>query len=165
MSGVFISYSHKDRPFVERLAVGLKAKGLNLWYDQWELKIGDSLVDKINYGIKSQDFLITVLSKSSVKSEWVRRELNAALIKELQERRVVILPIVIEDCDIPPLLSDKVYADFRGSYLSGLNKLLDAFPGHLFPSGIDVPSRKALSSSVHLENVITTNVLGRIVKP
>lgn len=165
MSGVFISYSHKDRPFVERLAIDLKAKGLNLWYDQWELKVGDSLVDKINYGIKSQDFLITVLSKSSVKSEWVRRELNAALIKELQERRVVILPIVIEDCDIPPLLSDKVYADFRGSYLSGLNKLLDAFPGHLFPSGIDVPSRKALPSSVYLENVITTNVSDRIVKP
>lgn len=165
MSGVFISYSHKDRPFVERLAIDLKAKGLNLWYDQWELKVGDSLVDKINYGIKSQDFLIIVLSKSSVKSEWVRRELNAALIKELQERRVVIFPIVIEDCDIPPLLSDKVYADFRGSYLSGLNKLLDAFPSHLFPSGIDVPSRKALSSSVYLENVITTNVSDRIVKP
>ena len=165
MSGVFISYSHKDRPFVERLAIDLKAKGLNLWYDQWELKVGDSLVDKINYGIKSQDFLIIVLSKSSVKSEWVRRELNAALIKELQERRVVILPTVIEDCDIPPLLSDKVYADFRGSYLSGLNKLLDAFPSHLFPSGIDVPSRKALSSSVYLENVITTNVSDRIVKP
>jgi len=165
MSSVFISYSHKDRPFVERLATDLKAKGLHVWYDQWELKVGDSLVDKINLGIKFQDFLIVVLSKSSVKSEWVKKELNAGLIKELQERRVVVLPAVIEDCDIPPLLSDKVYADFRKSYSTELNKLLDAFPGYLFPSGVGISERKALSRNVYLRNVITTNVLDRIVRP
>lgn len=165
MIGLFISYSHEDRSFVEQLATDLKTKGLRVWYDQWELKVGNSLIEKISFGIKSQDFLIIVLSKSSVKSEWVRKELNAALIKELQEKRVVILPVVIEDCDIPPLLSDKVYADFRKGYSSGLNKLLDAFPGYMFPSGIDIPSRKALSSNVYLGNVITCNVLDRVVKP
>ena len=165
MPGVFISYSSKDRPFAQQLASDLKAQGLRVWYDQWELKVGDSLIAKISAGIRAQDYLLVVLSRSSVSSEWVHKELSAALMRELREKRVVVLPVLIEDCEIPPLISDKVYADFRGDYRTGLNKLLDAFPGDLFVSGIDMPSRRKLGSNVYLDNVITTNVLDRIVKP
>ncbi len=164
MTGVFISYSSKDKVFAARLASDLKAKGLRVWYDQWELRVGDSLLDKIGAGISSNDYLVVILSKSSVASEWVKKELNAALIKELGEKRVVVLPVLIEDCKIPPLLSDKIYADFRGDYMSGLNRLLDSFPGHLFAAGIDLPTQRTLAENVYLENVLTTNVLDRIVK-
>jgi hypothetical protein len=163
MPSVFISYSNKDRAFVERLALDLKAKGLRVWYDQWELKVGDSLIGKIGTGIKAHDYLVVVLSRSSVRSEWVRKELSAALMRELQEKRVVVLPVLIEDCEIPPLISDKVFADFRGDYRSGLNKLLGGFPGTVFASGVDMPTRRNLGSNVYLDNVITTNVSERIV--
>lgn len=65
-----------------------------------------------------------VLSPSSVNSVWVRKELSAALIKELKSKSVVILPILLRDCDIPPLISDKRYADFRHDYQTGLSELL-----------------------------------------
>lgn len=157
-NSVFISYSNKDRGFVERLAADLRNRGLYVWCDRWELKVGDSLIEKINAGITSQDYLIIVLSETSVRSQWVMRELNAALMRELKERRVVVLPILIEDCDIPPLLSDKVYADFRGDYSLGLNRLLGRFPGQLFPSGVNMRTSRSLSNNVSLANVSRANI-------
>lgn len=165
MNSVFISYSSKDRNFIERLAGDLKNKGIHVWYDQWELKVGDSLFEKISTGIKSQDYIVVVLSDASVKSKWVMKELGAGFIRELQEKRVVVLPVVINDCEIPPLLTDKVYADFRKDYSSGLNKLVNRFPGHLFASGMDLSDRRELSSNVYTDNVTLFNVLDRIVKP
>jgi len=164
MSSVFISYSSKDRGFSAKLATDLKSKGLNVWYDQWELKVGDSLILKIEAAIKAQDFLVAVLSKSSVKSQWVMKELSTGLIRELEEKRVVVLPVVIEDCDIPPFLSDKVYADFRDDYLAGLDRLLGAFPARLFPSRISTHAQRVLSTNIHMGNVGTTNVIDRVVK-
>lgn len=157
-NSVFISYSSKDRDFVERLATDLKSRGLYVWFDQWELKVGDSLIEKINAGITSQDYLVVVLSKTSVRSQWVMKELNAALMKELTERRVVVLPILIEDCDIPTLLSEKVYADFRDDYSSGLDRLLDRFPGQLFPSGINMQTSSSLSDNLSIANVSRANI-------
>jgi hypothetical protein len=157
-NSIFISYSSKDRRFVERLATDLRNKGLYVWFDQWELKVGDSLVEKINAGLKSQDYLVVVLSKSSVSSQWVMQELIAGLIKELNEKRTIVLPVLIEDCDIPALLRDKIYADFRHDYHSGLNKLLGAFPGRLFSSGMDMRTRKKLSTNVSTDNISITNV-------
>jgi hypothetical protein len=68
-----------------------------------------------------------VLSEASVKSEWVKRELNAALMKELKRKSVVVLPLLLQDCEIPPLVADKKYADFRQGYDAGLAELLMRF--------------------------------------
>ena len=164
MNSVFMSYSSKDRGFASKLATDLKSGGLNVWFDQWELKVGDSLIGKIGAAIKAQDFLIAILSKASVESAWVMKELSTGLIKELEERRVVVLPVVTEDCDIPTLLSDKVHADFRRDYSSGLDKLLNAFPGRLFPSGISIQDRKNLATNISMKNITNTNVIDTIAK-
>jgi hypothetical protein len=126
-SRTFICYSHQDSPFVDRLVRDLSSKGIKPWLDKWEIKVGDSITDKINEGIRQNDYLIIVLSKTSVKSEWVKRELNAALMRELKKRAVVVLPLLLEDCDIPPLIADKKYADFRQSYEAGFAELLKRF--------------------------------------
>jgi hypothetical protein len=121
---VFISYSHVDREFVSRLADDLMRRRVLVWWDEWEIGVGDSLIEKIERGITSSSYLAVVLSPSSVSSPWVRQELNAALIRQLRERRVFVLPLLVEDCDIPALLQDKRYADFREDYTSGLVDLL-----------------------------------------
>jgi len=123
---VSLSYSSQDKAFVERLAKELREAGTGVWFDQWEIKVGDSIVDKINQGIQQNDYLAIVLSPDSVASDWVRKELNAALVKELHARRVVILPILYRDCEIPPLIAEKKYADFRRDYSQGFGELLDA---------------------------------------
>lgn len=70
--------------------------------------------------------LIVVLSKAAVASEWCRKELTAGLVRELEEKRVVVMPVLLEDCDIPLFLRDKKYADFRKDFDSGLSDLLKA---------------------------------------
>lgn len=122
----FISYSSKDSEFVERLVNDLSKSRKKVWWDRWEIKVGDSITKKINEGIDRNDYLILVLSPNSVRSAWVEKELNAGLMCELQSRNVVVLPILIADCNIPPLIADKRYADFRSNYGQGLAELLVA---------------------------------------
>jgi hypothetical protein len=122
---VFISYASKDRDFAERLAADLKNSGAGVWFDQWEIKVGDSITQKINEGIRDNDYLAVVLSPDSVASHWVKKELNAAMMKELNSRSVVVLPILYRDCKIPSLIADKRYADFRADYKVGLSEILE----------------------------------------
>jgi len=123
----FICYSHQDASFVDELARDLSSKGVGIWLDKREIMVGDSITGRISEGIGQNDYLIIVLSKASVGSEWVQRELNAALMKELQKRSVVVLPLLLEDCQIPPLIADKKYADFRRDHSVGLAELLARF--------------------------------------
>lgn len=112
MSSIFLSHSSKDKFFARELAERLEAYGVKVWLDEAELNIGDSLTEKIGAAIEEADFLGVVLSENSVNSEWVQRELQVAMQKELRERRVVVLPLLLEKVDIPPFLRDKKYADF-----------------------------------------------------
>jgi len=110
---IFISYNSNDRPFAENLALRLVADGHSIWIDKWELSIGDSLIDKIQDALGSACAVIAVLSKNSVTSNWCKKEINSALVRELDESGSLLLPCVIEDCQIPLFLQEKVYADFR----------------------------------------------------
>jgi len=113
MSSIFLSHNHKDKPFVRRLANDLTAKGVKVWIDEAEIKIGDSLIRKISSGIYEMDFLGAVLSPDSVQSRWVQEELEQALHIQISEAYVKVLPILLRDCRMPGFLLDKVYVDFR----------------------------------------------------
>lgn len=123
---VFISYSHTDKEFVDKLAVQLVREKVHVWLDRWELHVGDSLITKVQEAISGASALLVILSNASVASEWCKKELNSALIRELEEKRVVILPILIEDCAIPLFLKEKMYADFRNDFDKGLRTTLEA---------------------------------------
>jgi hypothetical protein len=124
---VFVSHSSKDKPFVRRLVDELKRRDLAVWFDERELGVGDSIVDGIQTGLKESDYLMIVLSRNSVASKWVRNELNYALMEEKSRQGIAILPVLIEDCEIPPLLTGRIHADFRGDFEIGLNSLLAVF--------------------------------------
>ncbi len=128
MTSIFLSHSSKDKFFVRQLAERLKKHGVQVWLDEAELKIGDSLTQKIGQAIDVMDFVGVVLSSNSVNSEWVQKELQVAIQKELVRRRVVVLPILLEQVEIPPFLRDKVYADFSAPEKNeeSFNKLLAA---------------------------------------
>lgn len=110
---IFISYSQKDKQFVDKLALLLVAARHHVWMDRWELSLGDSLTQKIENALTSASAILVIVSKNSVKSTWMRRELSAGLIRELEEKRTLVMPCVIDDCEIPLFLRDKLYADFR----------------------------------------------------
>lgn len=120
---VFISYSRANADFVDHLAQQLVVERVHVWLDRWELNVGDSIIDRIQSAIQASDYLCVVLSKASLESEWCKKELNAALIRELDERKVVVLPVLLEACTIPVFLREKLYADFRTSFSDGFDQL------------------------------------------
>ena len=125
-SKIFLCHASEDSKFTEKLAQMLSNKGIPVWYDEWALNVGDSIVEKISHGIKNSKFMGVVLSKNSVSKPWCIREMNSALQQQLSNKDIKILPIIIDDCDVPILFSDILWADFRNSFDEGILKLLSA---------------------------------------
>lgn len=126
---VFISYNHNDRDFVEKLARDLRAECVGVWWDDWEIKVGHSIIDRINEGIDQSAYLAVVLSPDSVQSPFVRLELNSVLMRQLSARDIAILPLLIRDCQVPRMLLEIRRADFRQSYEVGFQQLLKTLLG------------------------------------
>ena len=57
MPSLFLSHTRVDKPFVEKLASDLKQLGINVWFDKWEIKVGDSITWKIADGIRENEYL------------------------------------------------------------------------------------------------------------
>jgi len=153
MPKVFISHNANDKPFARRLANDLKNHGIEVWIDEAEIKLGDSLIDKISEGITEVDYVAVLLSKHSVSSEWVKREVNVALTHEISGKNVKILPLLLEKCEIPIFLTDRLYADFtaENQYPKGLELILE----RIFPNKkIDIEITKNESKDVCIVTIL-----------
>lgn len=125
--GVFLSHTSEDKPFVRKLKADLESHGVKrVWLDEAEIQIGDSLIKKIEEGLEKTKYIGVVLSPRSIKSNWVQKELEIAMNREIGSGEVVVLPLVMEECDLPTFLQGKLYADFSSAekYDDSLQKLL-----------------------------------------
>lgn len=110
---VFISHASEDKDEVVRpLAHALKLGGLKVWYDEFELKIGDSLRRKIDSGLAKSHFGIVVFSKTFFTKGWTNYELDGLVTKAVSGEQV-LLPIwhnitKKEVIDYSPSLADKL---------------------------------------------------------
>jgi uncharacterized protein YjbI with pentapeptide repeats len=97
----FISYSNRneDIDFAERLYVDLQSKGVRCWYAPEDLKIGDRFRVRIDESIRMHDKLLMILSKDSVESQWVEKEVETAMEREREQGRnsVILFPITLDD--------------------------------------------------------------------
>lgn len=94
---VFISHASEDKEnFVRPLANKLTSMNVKVWYDEFTLKVGDSLSEKINEGLSKSDYGIVVLSKNFFNKEWPRTELAALETKAVNSGRKIILPIWLD---------------------------------------------------------------------
>lgn len=126
---VFVSHASEDKArFVVEFARRLRESGVDAWLDQWEMKPGDSLVDKIfEEGLKDARAVIVVLSKTSVQKPWVREELNASVVNKIS-RGTRLIPVVIDDCEVPESLRSTVWqrVDDVDEYSESLQRILSA---------------------------------------
>lgn len=123
---IFISHSSKDKNFATWLGTDLKASGHTPWFDEWDIYVGESIPEKISNGLSDADFIVVILSGNSIKSKWVEREWHAKYWSEIEKNQTMVLPVIIEDCEVPELLKTKKYADFRSNYNDGLEDVLHA---------------------------------------
>jgi hypothetical protein len=127
----FLSHSSKDKAFIRQLAADLTAQGIAVWLDEQRIRVGDSIPDQIAQGLAESDYFVLAISANSVGSEWVKKELNNALVKEVERRQVHVLPIKLDDAPMPDSILDKKYADFSRSYKTGLEQVLVAIRGEV----------------------------------
>jgi hypothetical protein len=119
MINLFISHASEDKAdFVEPLVVALRSSGFEVWYDQYELTIGDSLLQKISQGLRECDYGVVVLSHNFFRKKWTQAELDGLFSIESTERKV-ILPIwkdvSVEDVKaFSPLLSGRLGVSTSG---------------------------------------------------
>lgn len=109
---IFISHAFEDKIFARALADELIRKGLRVWFDEFELKIGDSLNQKINFGLSNSRFGIVILSTNFFAKNWTQKELGALTAKET-DGEDIILPIwhnisIDEIRKQSPILADKL---------------------------------------------------------
>jgi hypothetical protein len=110
---VFISHASEDKDSVVRpLAYALRGGGLSVWYDEFELRIGDSLRRKIDAGLAKSRFGVVVLSRSFFGKGWTNYELDGLVTRAVSGEQV-LLPIWHEITkqeliDYSPSLADKV---------------------------------------------------------
>lgn len=87
---IFLSHASEDKDYVARpLAIALQERGLRVWFDEFELKIGDNLVAKINAGINGSRFGILVLSRAFFAKQWTIHELNMLERKWVSENHML----------------------------------------------------------------------------
>lgn len=126
---VFVSHASEDKDrFVVEFARRLRENGVDAWLDQWEMKPGDSLVDKIfEEGLKEARAVIIVLSTVSVQKPWVREELNTSVVNRIS-RGTRLIPVVIDDCEVPESLRSTLWqkVDDLVDYDQSLQRILSA---------------------------------------
>jgi hypothetical protein len=90
---LFVCHASEDRDdFVRPLAEALRKEYEKVWYSEYELTLGDSLLEKIDQGLASCDFGIVVLSKPFFEKKWPRAELDGLFARETRSHKM-ILPI------------------------------------------------------------------------
>ena len=125
---VFLSHSHKDRAFVERLTKVLEQNRVAYWYSETQIRGGEQWHDEIGRGLNQCNWFLVVLTPASVRKtrlNWVKRELLFAL----KERRYAerIIPVLLKPCKYSQLswtLDESQFVDFTEDFESGCQKLL-----------------------------------------
>lgn len=124
---VFLSYSHEDAEHVlfRRLMRDLDSTpGIRYWIDRQEIRVGDSLMEKLQEGIDEADFFLLVISENSARSLWATQEFFLAYNSQLRDQVRKILPVRIDNVPLPSQVLDLVVLDLFRDYDQGLQTLL-----------------------------------------
>ncbi len=121
---IFLSHSNKDKDNVRKLAQDLKNAGAKVWFDEWDIKLGKSIIKSVENGLFNSKFVGIWITKNAINSGWVEKEWQSKLKDEIEKGDVTVLPLLAEKCQLPLFLQDKLYADFTENYDTAFSKLL-----------------------------------------
>jgi 5'-deoxynucleotidase YfbR-like HD superfamily hydrolase len=122
----FLSHSSKDKSFVRRLNSDLRSHSIETWLDEQNIPLGGSITESIEAALSEARVVLVFLSEAAVTSRWVTTEWQSKFFKQINDQRIMIIPILLSDCEIPNFLADRRYLDFRRQhdYESNLSILL-----------------------------------------
>src|SRR6266849_622432 len=106
---VFLCHSSKDKEVVRELADRLERDGVRVWFDEWELKAGDSIPDKIEEGLENSRVLLFCMSASAFGSDWAQLESQTFRFRDPLNKERRFIPLRLDDAPIKGSLAQFLY--------------------------------------------------------
>jgi hypothetical protein len=169
---VFISHASEDKErFVIRFAEALRGAGIEAWLDKWELRPGDSLIQRIfDEGIAEAEVFIVVLSRHSVNKRWVREELDAGIVRRInhESRLIPIILDGLDDAEVPEALKATVWVKIAepNDYRAALDEIVRAIYGHIEKPPLGTPPAYVTSPVIipglNRSDALVLSVLGGV---
>src|SRR5688500_9116154 len=114
---VFVSYSHADHdhPLLKQLLDDLLGR-VDLWLDAQTIEIGRPIASLIEDAIRKSDYFLYVIPRSTGTSNWANSEFHLAYASQVRKQNVKIIPILIDQVEIPAAIADVRVIDLTKSY-------------------------------------------------
>ena len=111
---VFLSYNKANVVVARSVGAHLSLAGVEVWFDEWEIKAGDSILGRLNEGLRGFDAFLLLWSAQASRSAWVGQELNSAIMRALNDttNRTRVIPCRLDITPLPPLVEDRQAVDF-----------------------------------------------------
>ncbi|WEK34043.1 MAG: TIR domain-containing protein [Candidatus Pseudobacter hemicellulosilyticus] len=117
---VFVCHASEDKSaFIEPLIEELSSVNISCWYDNSEIKWGDSIVKKVNQGLSNSRFVLVAISINSIRKHWPNAELEASINMEFSTGETKVLPLLIGNeeeikliIEHYPILRSKLYVNY-----------------------------------------------------
>ncbi len=97
---VFLSHSAKDKPVVRAVAERLRKDGLRVWFDEWEIYIGDSISAKIEEGLEHSRVLVLCMSANAFGSDWAQLESGVFRFRDPLNKERRFIPLRLDDAPL-----------------------------------------------------------------
>jgi hypothetical protein len=127
---VFVTYAGADLALVSPVVEGLQNLGIDVWFAPERLRAGSRITESLSEQLHAADVVIYFLSRQTVSSSWAQGEFRTALMRRIKGESL-ILPVILDDVEVPPLLRDIQWVDMRDANVSAaVVRLADAIRGY-----------------------------------
>jgi hypothetical protein len=133
MARVLLSHASPDKPAVRRIATALRSAGHDIWLDEEQILVGESIPAAVERGLRAADFVVLCLSKAASERGWVEAERDATLVEQLYQRKQRILPVRLEPVEPPYLIAQLAYVDLfpdEAAFAGGIARLINSISSH-----------------------------------
>src|SRR6266436_5817804 len=108
----FLSHSAKNKLVVRAIAERLRADGLKVWFDEWVLKVGDSIPAKIEEGLEHSRVLVLCMSANAFGSDWAKLEAGTFRFRDPLNKDRRFIPLRLDDAPIKGSLAQFLYVNW-----------------------------------------------------
>ena len=102
---IFLSHNAKDKELARTLGGQLRLAGADVWFDEWEIRAGDSIPGKLDEGLSTFNVFVLIWSAHAARSEWVRNELEVAITRRIGRTDTRIIPVLLDETALPAMLT------------------------------------------------------------
>ncbi|TCM07358.1 toll/interleukin-1 receptor domain-containing protein [Sphingomonas sp. PP-CC-3G-468] len=127
---VYLAHATEDKPAVRPIAEHLMANGVEVWLDEWDIEVGESLRQQMEAGLEGMTHFVVVLTPAALRKPWVQMEIDAGILRRIGgESRFVPLLVGIDPSELPIFLRTMLGVRFDPASDADLRSLVDRLHG------------------------------------